>query len=310
MPVAALPVTVVPELARALAGVRPGSAGLPGPGERPGPARPNRPRGPDPAGVRKKRRALVIRGAAHLATLRGRRRPGREGQGGPPRLARPGPGTVQRARRARGQGGRRNGRSAQRRGPWERPSPRQGGGGGPAAGATAVRHRVAGQLVAGPVPGHEPHHQGSGHRDHAGAIGPGHEPREPEERLGRAAAQQAMHQSEDPRGVGRRVDDTPCLRGHPRGQPGPVDARHYDHDEHIGRDGSEAEVESLSLIEKRNNDVGRLRPARDYLEHDVNSQESYCAESHGAVKCLRRDPGAGLHKDAVRSDQPNSHFRG
>jgi len=40
----------------------------------------------------------------------------------------------------------------------------------------------------------------------------------------------------------------------------------------------------------------------------VNNQESNCTESHGAVKSLRRDPGTGLHKDAVRSDQANSYF--
>ncbi len=218
---------------------------------------------------------------------------------------------ARRTRRARSQGGRRHGGRGQCRGPGERAGPGQGGGsGGPPAGVPAVRHRVAGQLVAGPAPGHEPHHQGGGDRDHAGAVGPGDETREPEERPGRAAAQQAVHQPEDPRGVGRRVDDTPGLRGHARGQPGPVDARHYDHDAHVGRHGPEAEVESLPLIKERNHRVGRLRPASDYLEHDVNSQESYCAKSHSAVQRLRRDPGTGLHKDTVGSDQPNSYFRG
>ncbi len=173
-----------------------------------------------------------------------------------------------------------------------------------------VGHRVAGQFVAGPVLGHQAHHQGGGHRDHARAVGPGDEAREAEERLGRAARQQAVHQPEDPRGVGRRVDDPPRLRRHPRGQPRPVDAGHHDHDEHVGRDGPEAKIESLAFIEERDHGVGGLRPARDYFEHDVNNQESYRAKSHSAVKCLRRDPGTGLHKDTVRSDQPNSHFCG
>ncbi|HEY8044872.1 MAG TPA: hypothetical protein VIF35_11430 [Streptosporangiaceae bacterium] len=41
----------------------------------------------------------------------------------------------------------------------------------------------------------------------------------------------------------------------------------------------------------------------------MNDKESYCAESHSAVECLRRDAGTGLHENAVRSDQPNSYFR-
>ncbi len=96
----ALTVAALAELACALAGVLPGSAELAGPVERPARARPDRPGGADPAGVREIRRALVIRGAAHLAAtlLRHRRpvrrmrrvrrrRPGGEGQGGPARLA-------------------------------------------------------------------------------------------------------------------------------------------------------------------------------------------------------------------------------
>ncbi|MGH3069923.1 MAG: hypothetical protein ACRDND_30105 [Streptosporangiaceae bacterium] len=42
----------------------------------------------------------------------------------------------------------------------------------------------------------------------------------------------------------------------------------------------------------------------------MNNKERYCAESHGAMKRLRRDPGTGLHENAVRGDQPNPNLCG
>ncbi len=163
-------------LARPFPGVRPRAAELAASLERPGRTPPDRARGAHPAVFREVRGPLVVRGAARgVAALWRRRRTCGEGQLSPPGLAGgPAPGAVEGTWRARGQRLGRQGGCGQGRGAGERTRSGQGGGrGGPPAGAPGVRDRMAGQLVAGPVPGHEPDHQGGGHRDRARAVGPG-----------------------------------------------------------------------------------------------------------------------------------------
>ena len=165
-------------------------------------------------------------------------------------------------------------------------------------------------LVPGPVLGGEPHQQGHGDGGRAGAVRPVDEARVAEERFGRAPAEQAVHQPENPRDVGRPMDDPPRLRRHAGSQPGPVDPGHHDDDEHVRGHRAEPQVERLPFVKKRDDRVIRVRPARHYLQPDVNYQKRYCAKAHGPVNGLGRYPCARLHNDAVGSDQANSYLCG
>ncbi|MDQ2812989.1 MAG: hypothetical protein M3Z75_14215 [Actinomycetota bacterium] len=95
-----------------------------------------------------------------------------------------------------------------------------------------------------------------------------------------------------------------------RGEPFAEDARYYNQQDEIRRDGAESDVKGPEWRQERNERVDDVYPLGEDLGHDVDDQECQRTEGDRTVYSLRHHPVSWPHNHPVSGYEADQHRAG
>jgi hypothetical protein len=95
-----------------------------------------------------------------------------------------------------------------------------------------------------------------------------------------------------------------------RSEPFTENARYYNQDDEVRRDGAETDVESPEWRQEGNERVDDVYPLGQDLRHDVDDEKGQRAEGNRPVHGLSHHPVSWRHDDPVSGHEADQHRTG